>query len=1859
MATDEKLPRGSYRLETLRSVLADKLEHEPQILDVLVAATAKGQGDPALFELLHAAAQRDERIAELAFAYERLGQDRRMKTVPAAAQSEIFFHAARFFGDVFGDTDGAVTYLERVLALAPGHEGAFARLENILSAKDDRLRLRDLYASAAAHRSDVGEQVRLLRCALVLTGESDAERTIVLLEQIYKTDPTAEGIRDTLAQRLALAGRHGEAAKLIEQTLAAAAGEPPEATSRMRRRLVDLYAAKMHEAERAISHVEELLRADPEDALAKKCAEELLSHKVLGVRAAGALEGVYLHEARWIDAAGMMKLQAEQQRGPKRLEAQKRLAALTFERLGDLAKALSLYEAIVLADPADDDARDHFRKLSAALDKFGDAARILARVATAVREPKVKGRILAELGDVYAAQGDDKRARSTLFAALETGEDGDAMLGAAITLTNLLSVARDFRGLVVVLARLAELEPSATARLAAAERLAKVWEADLGDPKAAALAWRKLLGTKREATALAALERLYELTEDHPALAEILEKRAENEKSPAERRRLLLAAADRRALSPEGRGAALAAYANLATAYGASRELVERALPLLEQERRYAEVGVALEELARLVPTAEKAGVFARLAQVELARLRQPERAFAAYKQALALDPTERASRLAIEKLLASPSPPVAVAQRLAAADVLEPLYRKEAANAALARLLEVRGEIAEPVAARLAALAEATTLSANAGDGKRALELAGKGLRGAATQRVEDVRAWIARVDALSQVDAAKRGASLAAALEGVTVTRPELFELAKRAGETLAEAGDVGRALGAFRLALAFDPASPELVARVDGLLREQGSPAERVALFRAALDEPAGRGPRAALHRSIATIEHRELGDLGAAITSYRAALAEEPGDRASFEGLCEAHEARGAWSELYDELGRGLERAGGDERPPLVLRLAELAVLCGSPEQASGHYRELLRGETPVAEPVLAAIEKLATTYGDTDLLEQVIERRIALAIEPLEEIAWLERLGTLKLELRKRPKEAGRAWKRAAALAEGASTEPERAARLYEKVLTTTPEDPEAATRLAELYRAANAWERLPRVYELVLAGPLPAEERARWVLAWGEVAARTGGLDAFVDATDRALAEEPSAPLRRRLLVGRARALATLPTRRAEAASTYRGLLETGDAEAEAIARSFEELLAKHEGRDLDADRRWLFAYRVERASETEKPRLLHTWAEAEAGPMGDPTAAAELYARALDADPEDERALLALVRLRLAQGDGEGAALAIQSRRSGRDGVRGALDAELGALLVAAGRPSDALDAVRPALESAPVAEAVLAVLASIIAHPGSTAELLGALETLAARAPALEARRAVFDGLLGTRPEGSTKERRAGWYAGLFDACREEPEAALAVVLRAVAETPSDLGLWDRAEAIAAELHRPEAVSAAYRDVVREGGADLPLEILATLGRRAVEHLEEWFDDEDAVRSILRRVATGLGDVGWAFERLKLEYASREEYGALLDLYDAVLARQTDPDVALALVEEAAFAARDFAADPARAIGYFEALLPHPTRRAAALPALERLYERTGEHKKLALLFAEELRRLEGTRGAAPEDAARLRVRMATLWLDGADAKMALEVLAPLFGAEGASPAALAVAERVLDSGAEAVHRRTAAALLEACYRTTGRSRDLVRVLEATAGLIADPTEKDRLLREVLALRLGPLQDAAGGLETLATLLLLDPSDAHIRAELTALAERLGRAGRLVDALVAAAERATARATAEGLLDEAALLCEARLGDLDRLEGWRAESSRWRAPRRRSPSERASRRAPPQSAKPPCSRAWRACSAHSTQTLRSRGSPVPSTSTQPATWPSEASTPWRRRRARAANTSSSRARCTPWRAR
>ena len=83
-------PRNPLRIETLASVLQQRLESEPQILDLLFGALARGSTNEALWEQLHAAAARDERVSELAFAYERFSNDRKLKGASAAVQAASF-----------------------------------------------------------------------------------------------------------------------------------------------------------------------------------------------------------------------------------------------------------------------------------------------------------------------------------------------------------------------------------------------------------------------------------------------------------------------------------------------------------------------------------------------------------------------------------------------------------------------------------------------------------------------------------------------------------------------------------------------------------------------------------------------------------------------------------------------------------------------------------------------------------------------------------------------------------------------------------------------------------------------------------------------------------------------------------------------------------------------------------------------------------------------------------------------------------------------------------------------------------------------------------------------------------------------------------------------------------------------------------------------------------------------------------------------------------------------------------------------------------------------------------------------------------------------------------------------------------------------------------------------------------------------------------------------------------------------------------------------------------------------------------------------------------------------------------------
>ena len=247
---------------------------------------------------------------------------------------------------------------------------------------------------------------------------------------------------------------------------------------------------------------------------------------------------------------------------------------------------------------------------------------------------------------------------------------------------------------------------------------------------------------------------------------------------------------------------------------------------------------------------------------------------------------------------------------------------------------------------------------------------------------------------------------------------------------------------------------------------------------------------------------------------------------------------------------------------------------------------------------------------------------------------------------------------------------------------------------------------------------------------------------------------------------------------------------------------------------------------------------------------------------------------------------------------------------------------------------------------------------------------------------------------------------------------DKAFQTVLSAAAELPEVPALWDKAEALARELSTPQPLVQLYAIVL--GGSlarDVTLEVG---GARRGPSPREWSDDPTSAVPLLQRIIEVDPSCSWAFDRLKLLFDSAERWDDLFTLYDRVIAAAEGAEK-VALLEDVAQIAKDFAGSSSRATGYLEQLLelkPGNTRLSASL---ERLYERNGSHRELVTLLRGRLPSI------SPEAAQETRARVIRLLLDELkDGAQALESIEELVEHEdvlrvpGVDPTALL--ERVL---------------------------------------------------------------------------------------------------------------------------------------------------------------------------------------------------------------------------------------------
>jgi tetratricopeptide (TPR) repeat protein len=1621
-----------------------KLENEDEILDGFLSALARNQLPPDAWSRLHAAAMRDERLSELAFSYEAASQGKRLKTLGPSVIAEFLYRASTFFSDAFGDEGGAVSYLERALSALPIHGPSFDRLDAIFTKNKAHKALAELCATVAPHRPRV-EQIALLKRAAALFASDPAgdDRATELYQQVVRLDPHDEATRDVLEARLRKANRHRDVARLAEQALTI---DPPLSESyagKVRARLIELYAVQLHEPERSIQHVEVLLAADATHEEARRVATKLLEVKGLAARAAAALASAHEQVGVPADVAKFLSIELEHTRGPKRRDVLRKIGVLREDRLGDREGAFVAFEQALALDPSDDDLRSRFVALAGALGKELDAARTLTRVGTAVKDPELRVRLTAELGQLYLAGGDAKRARATFVGVLATPDLPPRVgLVAARALCAIYAAEKDPKALADALERVALLEPDPELRRAAFEELAELASGVLNDDARAIGAWKNLVQTGSRARALAALEPLYEAAGDAVELANVLEERAKDAKDPEVARTLAFRAADVLTARANDSAKASAAWRRVVDKFGAARDVHARWLPLLEALRQWSDLAIALDAEATLAPESERAALYAKLGVVRLQKTRDIPGAIEALRRALAVEPAEKTSRSALEKLLGAGE------HRLAAADVLEPLHRRERNVAGMLRVLDVKATLLDDPDARLRAIEEAATYAeSNPPDDGKALEWAARGLR-EAVENARPLAAWLDRVDRLARMASdPKNGALvLARGLGDAAIDSLERLHLAKTTADALAAAGDVTAALALYRRALAFEPSSTELLSRIDDLLREQGSPTERVQLYTSALDRgPSPQRRRELLHK-IGAIQKSDVGDMHAAIDSYRTALADDPSDADARVALAALYSETDQWDRLSDLLEEQLAKASGEEAKRARARIAEVAALHGQPNRARAHARHLL-GEAILSSEELGALERVAEGIGDVQILREVLLRRAGHAEDPRDQAHWLDRLGALELESQNSDG-ALVLWKRAAQIAEKTGDE-ENARRLYERVRQVSPKDGEAAFHLAGLLERAEEWDKLPELYSILLehtelpgarvsilmrharvlsdhmgdpASALVSVAQAfelasdsseyREVLSTFTALALLGKAthifaQAMDDAIVRHAGDSPEkAAQRADLWMAKARVLSTNRDGRDVAAAAYRAILDdrgVDEGRTKAALLGFEMLLSREPFDAWQSDRRWLLSWKADRAPEGELAAALLAWATAEESTFGDLSRALELYRRVERIDPENGDVLAAISRLALATGDVAGAVTALVSRRDRSEGVaKNALDLEIATILLyRSDRAEEALAPVDSILKSAPQDEGALALGAQLLNLPKAHARAVLVLERAESAGDDPKQRAKILRHLLDARSDPpDSHELRRQWYERLLDVYHSQGrlDLALATVLDAAEELPVVDSLLDRAEALARELERPVEVAKLYHRTLAQ---PLPKESAIHLGQRAVAFHEEWFEDSAGVVRILERVLEIDMGASWAFDRLKLLFDAAERWDDLFVLFDRAIEVADDGRKAL-LYEDAAQIAKDFANNRERAVGYLEKLLPLKPGDARLVASLERLYERHGSYRELIGLLSSQISSL------APLDASLVRARIARLWLDeigdGAAALVVIEeILAP----------------------------------------------------------------------------------------------------------------------------------------------------------------------------------------------------------------------------------------------------------------
>ncbi|HVJ91460.1 MAG TPA: protein kinase [Labilithrix sp.] len=788
-------------------------------------------------------------------------------------------------------------------------------------------------------------------------------------------------------------------------------------------------------------------------------------------RACDAMARIAERTGDFATLAQVLERRAEARRGIEKAEALVKVAEVYEDHLNDLAEATRRFEAVLAIDPANLNALKGLDHIFNRTGKYRELLEVLERQIEHAATPRQKINLYNRVAALHDEEFlDHARAADALEAILALDPSHDGALSA---------LARHYRALekwepiCALYEKHASVTGDQTRRIDLLLARARTLAEQIGSPDRATKTYEQILAiVPGHAGALEALAQLREMSGDaHAALSaiETLAMKAPTPEAKAEQwmraARLLEtrgdkdSAIERYKLALDANPRDTAASAALRKAY-ASRADWLSVVGLVERELQTAE-----SDLTR-------ARLWAELAKVHHAELVDAQKAEAAAKKAIELDPSNADALMVLGDLAFEAGRLIEASKCYESLVSRTGVLPKEDAVRVLVRFMEAFGKTQSrpslpPSAVSQQDLAGPPSGAAWVGGGP-----ASQGRISVAPSQpgtippppVTNPR-MIAAVDALKQlapqdVDALARAAN--ALFEfgdpksaysmheellknyGDALAGSERAEALYHLGESARRSGDLAGAAGPLREAIDLDPSNPRPYKSLAKVYDEQGEWNSAISVRKSRLQLAIGN-ERFELLLEIGDILFAKLSDRAGASKAYTQALEDRPDDRKLLTKLMQLYSEEKDWAKLVDVV---LRLADFVEDPKQRAKYMHTAATIASKhlgdiDKALVFYKRALEFDPSLEKAFDEAIE-LHRQKGENDEVERLLKSQLdqAKAQQDRQKIVKvLDRLGELYQKF---------------------LNEPDLAVDAYEAAQAFDPEDRTRAEKLAEIYAADPA-----------------------------------------------------------------------------------------------------------------------------------------------------------------------------------------------------------------------------------------------------------------------------------------------------------------------------------------------------------------------------------------------------------------------------------------------------------------------------------------------------------------------------------------------------------------------------------------------------------------------------------------------------------------------------------------------------------------------------------------------------------------------------------------------------------------------------